>query len=584
MLLQDATFVVTDTETTGSRPGDDRLIEVAAVKVVGGAVVDTFQQLINPGRHVPARITRLTGITTAMLFGKPSASRVLEDFSDFLGDGILVAHNLPFDRRFLEVEMTAAGLEPMHNQMLCTLRLARRLLSALPSKGLAALCAYYGIENRARHRALGDAEATADVLIRLLERLRLEYDVQSLGDLLTFQHRRYAETRREAAHLAHIREEVLPLLPDAPGVYFMRDRQERIIYVGKAKSLKNRVRSYFSGVDAHLPRTRKMLRSVRSVTWLETGTELAALLDESRLIKQLLPSYNRAQKKYRDYPFVRLDVNSNFPTVEWTPVIRNDGAEYYGPLSGRQQAEELVDLIGHLFHLRPCDDETLALGEPCNFARRGRCMAPCAGGSGAEAYPDAVAQVRGFLAGNNLGVLDVIDGAMRNAAEERNYEMAAWYRDQLRRLERVVARQEQIAAAIHDQHLVLIEPLADESGHQLFVIRHGRLVERWDLRAPVTGAAIDVLRAKMREHFGTASDAPDYHARSDVDEMRLLAYWLRHYASQTSQIRFSHGEAPVDLADRIVQAVGKDSHLDMPADAEGREFSEASPVGSRYSV
>ena len=411
-----AEFVIVDTETTGSRAGEDRLIEIGAARLVGGEVVETFQQLIDPGRHVPRRITRLTGISTGMVYGQPSASEVMPRFVEFLGDAVLVAHNLPFDARFLDVALAEAGLPPLQNPSLDTLRLARRLLSSLPSKGLSKLTQHFGITVNGRHRALGDAVATAELLVILMERMRLEFGVTTVEGVLDFQRRRYKDTRREPGHLKKIREQTLPLLPDRPGVYFMRDTRGSVIYVGKAKSLRNRVRSYFSAVDAHDPKTRKLVRDVRAVDWRETGTELAALLEESRLIKNYLPVYNRAQRRYRDYPFLRLDATHAFPTISWTPRIAHDGAEYYGPLGRRGQAEEMVELINRLFRLRECDDNVFGLGRPCLYAEMGRCGAPCVDDGGAEPYGVEVERVRAFLTGQDTEAVDVVEEAMREAA------------------------------------------------------------------------------------------------------------------------------------------------------------------------
>ncbi len=379
MTLDQTPFVVVDTETTGSRAGEDRLIEVGAVRIVGGQVVGEFQQLIDPGRAVPQRITWLTGISTAMVFEQPTLEEVMPRFADFLGDAVMVAHNLPFDARFLDVAMDEAGLPPIRNASLDTLRLARRLLPSLPSKGLSGLTQHFGIQVNGRHRALGDAAATGELLGILLDRLRIEFGVETLDDLLGFQRKRYVETRREATHIARIRSERLPSLPDRPGVYFMRDGKGKVIYIGKAKSLKSRVRSYFTGVENHPPKTKKLLRDVRDVTWRETGTELSALLEESRLIKTYLPVYNRALRRYRDYPFLRLDTRHAYPTLSWTPRIAHDGAEYYGPMGRRGQAEELVELISRMFGLRECDDAVFNLGRPCLYHQMGRCSAPCAG-------------------------------------------------------------------------------------------------------------------------------------------------------------------------------------------------------------
>ena len=543
MDIDHAPFVIVDTETTGSRAGEDRLIEIGAARLVGGEVVDTFQQLIDPGRHVPRRITRLTGISTAMVYGQPSATEVMPQFLEFLGDAVLVAHNLPFDARFLDVALAEAGLPPLQNPSLDTLRLARRLFPSFPSKGLSHLTKHFGIEVNGRHRALGDAVATAELLKILLERMRIEFGVETLDDVLGFQRRRYQDTRREPTHLKKIRDQVLPLLPDRPGVYFMRDTRGSVIYVGKAKSLRNRVRSYFTGVENHVPKTRKLVRDVRDVTWRETGTELAALLEESKLIKNYLPVYNRAQRRYRDYPFIRLDTTHPYPTISWTPRIAHDGAEYYGPLGRRGQAEELVELIGRLFRLRECDDPIFQLGRECLYHQMGRCGAPCLGGEGAAQYELEVERVRAFLTGQDTEAMDMVEEAMREAAAAREYEAAGWYRDQLRRLQRMMGRQQRVASAVHEHHAVLVEPLAPgydglNGGAQLFLIRYGRLAGRVDLPAEPGPDELADLEAALAEAFDPTLPPPQSHLRPDVDEMRMLASWMRLHPEGARQVRW----------------------------------------------
>ncbi|MFN3595942.1 MAG: DEDD exonuclease domain-containing protein [Rubricoccaceae bacterium] len=555
--LAQAPFVVVDTETTGARAGEDRLIEIGAVRLVGGKVVDRFQQLIDPGRHVPHRITQLTGISTAMVYGQPGLAETMPRLRAFLADDVLVAHNLPFDQRFLDLALDEAGLPPLQNPALCTLRLARRLLPALASKGLSSLTRHFEISVHGRHRALGDAEATAHLLWILLGRLRTEFGAETVADVLAFQRKRYQDTRREPAHLVRIREGVLPGLPDRPGVYFMRDRQNRVIYVGKAKSLRGRVRSYFTSVDNHPPRTKKLVRDVRDVTWRETGTELSALLEESRLIKTLLPVYNRAQRRYRDYPFLRLDTTHPFPTLSWTPRIAHDGAEYYGPLGRRGQAEELTELIARLFRLRECDDPVFALGRPCLYHTMGRCGAPCAGGAGAAAYAAEVERVRAFLTGHDTEALEAVEAAMHEAAAALEFEAAGWYRDQLRRLRRTLGRQRQIAAPVHEHHAVLVEPLAGGAGAQLFLIRHGRLVARHDLPAAPDAADRDALAAQLAEHFDPTMPPPETHLRADVDEIRILAHWMRLHPDPSRQVRWHDGLGAEAFLEAVLAAAAQ---------------------------
>lgn len=556
MRIEDATFVVVDTETTGVQAGEDRLVEIGAVKVRGGAIVGTFQHLIDPQRHVPSRITYLTGISTAMVFGQPTAAEVLPSFLDFLGDGILVAHNLQFDYRFLQHELDRAGLPPLDVEALCTLRLARRLLPGLPSRGLDALQAHFGITNGARHRALGDAEATAHVLLRLVERLRTGFGLSTVDDLVAFQRKRYKDATGEPPHVRRLREETLPLLPDRPGVYFFKRKNGEVLYVGKAKSLRSRVRSYFTAIDAHPERLRKLLRDVRVLEWEETGTELGALLRESRLIKTLLPRYNRAQRRYKHYPFLRLDTSHGYPDLSWVPVLRADGAEYYGPLGRRHQAEEIVELVNRLFGLRECDTSTWQAArkarQPCLYGQMDRCLAPCAGDKD-TAYAAEVERLRRFLTGADAEVLGTVEAAMREAAAGLDFEQAAWYRDQLRRLEGTVSRQRPFASAVHDLHGVLVEPGADGAAH-LFVLRFGRLVERFALPAPPSEADVAALHARLAAHFDEALGVPETFLKSEIDEIRIVAQWVRQHEGSARQVRWQPGTPVADVVAGVLRA------------------------------
>ena len=191
MDIADATFVVTDVETTGTSADDNRVLEIGAVKVRDGDVVDQFQQLVNPQQSVPGRITEMTGITTGMVFEAPPIEKVLPEYLEFLGEALLVAHNLSFDESFLNAELGRIDRASLSNETLCTLRLARRLLPGLDSKGLSRLAQFYDIDVDGRHRALGDAEATSIVLRRLLSQLAFEHEIDTVEGVLRFQHQSY---------------------------------------------------------------------------------------------------------------------------------------------------------------------------------------------------------------------------------------------------------------------------------------------------------------------------------------------------------------------------------------------------------
>ena len=571
MLLEDATFVVTDTETTGTQAASDRVIEIGAVKVRGGEVVGTFEQLIDPQCHVPRRITRITGLSTAAVFGEPTAAEVLPRYLDFLGDGVLVAHNLSFDLRFLQAELDRAGLPAIENEAVCTVRLARRLLPSLPSRGLTALAAHFGIANKARHRALGDAEVTAEVLRLLLDRLRSGFGLTTVDDLVAFQRKRYKDATGEPKHVQHIRDTYLVNLPNRPGVYFMKRKNGEVLYVGKAKSLRSRVRSYFTGIDAHPQRTRKLVRDVRVVEWTETGSELGALLLESKLIKTLLPRYNRAQRRYKNYPFLRLDAGHDAPTLSWTSAVRADGAEYYGPLGRRQAAAEMVELVGRVFGLRECDSVTWqgarAAEQPCLYGAMDRCLAPCRGGRD-DAYAAEVDRVRRFLTGLDTDVLEAVEAAMHEASANLAFEQAGWYRDQLRRLRGTLARQRPFATAVHDRHAVLVEPGLRPGEVQLFVLRSGRLVETRALPVPAADDDVAALRERLAVHFDPEAEPPEVFERAAVDEINILARWVRLNEDSAQHVRWT-GQSVEDLLEGVL-AAARSAASDEPSETLAR--------------
>jgi DNA polymerase-3 subunit epsilon len=525
--LSQVPFVVVDTETTGTKAGEDRLIEVAAVRVFEGEVVDRFAQLINPERSVPHRITRLTGISTGMVFDQPPAAEVLPAFLDFLGEGVFVAHNLSFDLRFLNAELDRADLGEIGNAALCTLRLARRLLPDLRSKGLSGLAKHYDIRIEARHRAYGDAQATATVLLHFMRMLEQQHGITALDDLLHFQNRSYRSIRKGPKHVERIRKEVLPKLPDRPGVYFMKDRRGAILYIGKAKSLRDRVRSYFSGLASQPSRTRKLVQTLRTVEWTETGSELGALLLESRLIKEHKPRFNRAQRRYRNRPFLRLDTTHEAPTVGWTAYVQDDGAEYFGPLGGRKQAKLVVDVVNRMFQLRECDDATYRLGRKCLYASFDRCTAPCvAEETGKRRYANEVERVRAFLTGQDVSVLTTLEERMQRAAATMHYEEAAEYRDWLKRLRRLLSRQRCVASPVLAHNAVLVQPATAQDAVQLYLVRFGRHAETITLPMPPTAQQRKHLLARLVHHFDADQDRPERYFKQEVDEVRILAHWM----------------------------------------------------------
>ena len=278
-------YAVVDIETTGGHASASGITEVAINIHDDGEVVERFSTLINPERNVPIYITALTGIDNNMLVNAPRFDEVAKKLFDLLADKVFVAHNVNFDYSFLKHHLALAGYD-LQCKKLCTVRLSRKVFPGKISYSLGKLCSALNIPLNNRHRAAGDADATSILFNSLLR-----YDHEGI----------IAEMLKKAS-----KEQVLPPnldkksifnLPDSPGVYYFKDKKGKIIYVGKAKSLKKRVTSHFTGNKTNKQR-QDFLREIFYIDHTVCGTELMALILEANEIKRLWPSNNRAMKRY----------------------------------------------------------------------------------------------------------------------------------------------------------------------------------------------------------------------------------------------------------------------------------------------
>ena len=288
-LLEQAEFVVFDLETTGLSAARCQICEFGAVRVRALELVDSFQALVNPGVALPEPVARLTGLREEELQRAASISSVLGRFLSFAGDALLVAHNARFDQRFLERQLVLLHGRRLSEPPLCTAALARRLLEGRVRRvGLASLAYFFGVPTRPCHRALPDAEATAQVLVHLIG-LAQERGARRLSDLraLAAPRRRQVYDKRSLARGA----------PTRPGVYFFRDRYGQALYVGRARDLRSRLRSYFQS-ERQRPSVEAALFALERIEWRVLGSELEAALEELRLIRELEPPANsRGRRK-----------------------------------------------------------------------------------------------------------------------------------------------------------------------------------------------------------------------------------------------------------------------------------------------
>ncbi len=550
----DDTIVVTDTETTGTSARAHRVIEIGAVRIAHDGSLTTFSELINPGTAIPSRITRITGISTGHVFGKPGAAAVLPRYRAFLDHGLFTAHNIAFDRGFLNAELERADMDLLPARGLCTLRLARRLLPGLRSKSLASLATFYRLEASGRHRALRDAEITTAVLERLLQHAFEDHGIRQLDELITLQTRNYASVRPLSTHVERIRRETLPLVPDEPGVYRMRDGRGKLLYIGKARALASRVRSYFNAVEAHPARIRKLIAAVRHIDWEVLPTELDALVVESRAIKQEDPPYNRAQTRYVERPWLRLDPGEAYPRITAQVLVRSDGARYFGPLKSRRQAASLIEIIERVFRLRNCSQKELDGGRRCLRGDMGRCLMPCERPD-PEAYAAEHARVASFLEGDVDDVVAELEADMAHAAGALDFETAARMRDWIQLLDDLVVEGGAVAEPVDglDRAVWLCREGEDHATAAL--LRGGILAWTARLPVPVGAGNLEHIHASWERAVQAPLPEGDPTGREEVDARRVLEHWMFVYRDELAVVDRRAGEAPVMWAQRIMDAV-----------------------------
>lgn len=276
-------YAIVDIETTGGYAENHRITEVAIYLHDGLQVTESFHTLINPGRNIPYYITGLTGITTEMVLDSPQFEEIAEDLFKRLEGKIFVAHNAHFDYSFLKKEFEQVGIN-WQSKKLCTVRLSRKIIPGLRSYSLGSLAESLGIEITNRHRAGGDAAATAKIFDQLLRR-------DSDGYIIKVLKRNSGETILPP----NLAKEEFDRLPALPGVYYFLNANGNVIYVGKAINIKKRIAGHFTG-DAREWSRSKIRNEIHHITYELTGNELIALIFESQEIRRLWPKYNQAQK------------------------------------------------------------------------------------------------------------------------------------------------------------------------------------------------------------------------------------------------------------------------------------------------
>lgn len=376
MMDPSQTFVFVDIETNGGNGPRGRCIEVAAIKVVDGEVIDNYVSLVNPGTPVPYWITQLTGITNDELTHAPFFSDIADELYRFLDGAIFVAHNVLFDYSFLRNEFAAAGFA-FKPKLFCTVKMSRALWPEHRGHSLEAIIRRHGITTTNRHRAYDDAHAMYQYVMHTIA----QKGIPNFSDNLALQ-------LKTKSLPPHVSEQTILALPETYGIYIFEDDKGQPLYVGKSVNIRARVRSHFTSATS-IAKEMKMSLQSHNVSFVTTETELEALLLESVKVKELQPLFNRKLRRTKSQHCIIKHDEAEYTTFS---IESHDLSQYvglkqvYGVFTSKQHAKKELDSIGRTYQLCP---KLLGLEKSsgaCFRSQLGLCRGACTGKESAESY------------------------------------------------------------------------------------------------------------------------------------------------------------------------------------------------------
>jgi excinuclease ABC subunit C len=325
----------------------------------------------------------------------------------------------------------------------------------------------------------------------------------------------------------------LDTLPDRPGVYIMRGSDRSVIYVGKAVSLRHRVRSYFqAGARSH-PRTTRLVSEIADLEWIVTDTELEALILENELIKRHHPRYNVRLKDDKTYPYIKIHWQDPFPKITIVRRMLRDGARYYGPFTSAYAVRQTLDALRRVFPYLDCDRVITGNDpKPCLYFHIKRCAGPCIGAVNQEAYRQMIGELSAFLEGKSDEVLDQFAQQMQRAAAQLQFERAAQLRDQMRAARQIIERQKVVSGKQEDEDVIAFaqDERTGEACVQVFFIRRGKLIgrESFVLEGATNGENGELITAFVQQFYNEAAQVPPtILLPKDLDERAIIEQWLR---------------------------------------------------------
>ena len=377
-------------------------------------------------------------------------------------------------------------------------------------------------------------------------------------------------------------QEELKKLPGRPGVYIMHDEKDHIIYVGKAVSLKNRVRQYFQTSRNKGVKIEQMVAHIRRFEYIVTDSELEALVLECNLIKEYRPKYNTMLMDDKTYPFIKVTTNEAYPRVLLSRKMLKDKARYFGPYTSAQAVRDTIDLIHKLYHVRSCSrslPRDIGKERPCLNYHIKQCDAPCQGYISQEEYRKAVDEVIRFLNGNYDSILKELEEKMNAASEALEFERAIEYRELLNSVKKVAQKQKITDSSGEDRDVLAVASEEEDAVVQVFFIRGGRLIGRdhFYLRITKGDSASYILDSFIKQYYaGTPYIPGELTLQEDVEDRELLETWLTAKRGQKVALKIPRKGAK----EKLVELAAENARLVLSKDKERLKREEGRTIGA----
>lgn len=376
-------------------------------------------------------------------------------------------------------------------------------------------------------------------------------------------------------------EEELKKLPGSPGVYLMHNAKDEIIYVGKAISLKNRVRQYFRKSTVKTAKIEQMVSNISYFEYIVTDSELEALILECNLIKKHRPRYNTMLKDDKSYPYIKV-TNEDFPRIMFSRDMKKDKNRYFGPYTSAGAVKDTIELLRKIYHVRTCNrslPKDIGNGRPCLNYHIHQCNAPCMGYIGSEEYKMAVKEAVKFLDGNYVEVLKMLEKKMCDASEKMEFEQAAEYRDLLNNVKAIAQKQKITSDEFMDRDIIAYAEEGFDAVVQVFFVRNGKLLGREHFHmttAPMeTGAQI--LSSFIKQYYsGTPFVPKELFTSCEIDDVELLEQWLTTKRGAKVKIfNPKKGEK-----EKLVELAAKNAEMVLTQDKEKIKREEERTLGA----